>query len=90
VVTQAGQVLDLGKIAVQYVPVYFALADVDTPISHSLGRTILGCSVVDVDTYCRIKSSTMPKGKFSLSLVCDTAGVTALIRIEAMSLRVGR
>lgn len=77
--------VDLGKISVQYVDVFFVTANTETPVPHSLGGTVVGSVVVRKNKKCDIRDGQMPPASNVVQLVCDTDAVTATIRVEALN-----
>lgn len=79
------EALHLGLISVQYVRVYFSKANQETPVKHDLAGEVLGAAVVKKDQTCDIWSGQMPSAPNVLYAVCDTDGVTATFRVEAVN-----
>lgn len=73
-----------GVIEFQYVEVFFAAANDEVPVSHRLTGQYVGWTLVGIDTYARVKNGQMPPASNVVQLVCDTANVTATIRVEAV------
>jgi hypothetical protein len=77
--------INLGRVSVQFVRVYFSAANVDVPVPHDLRVVPIGWSVARIDTHAIIKDSQMPPAPNAIYLVSNTAGVTATIRVEAVN-----
>lgn len=77
--------IDMEKVLVRYVRVHFPVSGLEVPVPHNLGIIAMGGAVVGVDKHCTIKDGQTPPGSNVLYMVSDTDGVTATIRVEAVT-----
>jgi hypothetical protein len=78
------QVFTSGPMEWQYLDVYFPTAGVVTPVPHQLTGQFVGWTLVRKSEYSDVKDGPMPVAPGALQLVCNTDGVLATIRVEAV------